>query len=204
MTREIKVQEKRSVRTNLGGLIVSVIDVDSREVQCVVGRVGFPSVERTLKVGGAVLFETPDEGLFEVRLMHINYYGSPESAEFLVSRVTPQRGIAAGFTEHDASNMPFDDKEVKRIAASLREVGDGVRARSDVRPEQMDFVIRKLDEMSDAATRLGRRDWANLAVGTLANVIVTAALNSDAGKFLFQAMATSLAWLFREGAKFLP
>ncbi|MFZ5772237.1 MAG: hypothetical protein ACOY4W_12465 [Thermodesulfobacteriota bacterium] len=204
MTVEIKVEEKRSVKTNLGGLIVSVIDIYSHEVQCVVGRVGFPSVERTLKVGWTILFETPDEGLLEVRLMHINYYGSPNSAVFLLSRVTPQRGLAAGFTEQDASNMPFDEKEIMRISVSLGEIGDGVRARSDVSPEQMDFIIRKLDELSDAATRLGRRDWVNLAVGTIANVIVTAALNSDAGKFLFQAMSTSLAWLFREGTKFLP
>lgn len=198
----IKVPTGRSVSTQHGGLIVSVIRSNATVVHCVVGRVGFPGVKRELNVGYAVLFETPDEGLFEIRLMHINY-GAHDSGEFLITRLTPQRGIAAGFIEQDGSNTLFSEEEVKRIATSIAEVVEAVSARSDLTAEQLDFVVRKLDEMSEAANRLGRRDWTNLAIGMLTNVIVSATLGSDASKFLFHAMSTSLAWLFREGVKLL-
>jgi hypothetical protein len=60
----------------------------------------------------------------------------------------------------------------------------------------MEFLGRKLDDLAAAATRMGRKDWINLAVGMLTNTIVGAALNPDAAKLLFQAAGAALSWLW--------
>jgi hypothetical protein len=62
---------KGSACFELGGLIVTAAEIDYKEgkVRLVVGRPGFPNVTRTLEAGGAILFETPDDGVIEVRVL---------------------------------------------------------------------------------------------------------------------------------------
>ena len=125
-------------------------------------------------------------------------------ADVLVSQVSPQQGIRAGFAESDAGNAPFATPEIARISQGLQEVREAMVQRRDLNAEQVDLISRKLDEMQEAAERLGRRDWINLAIGTLTTTIVSAALGPDAGRGLFQALGSALAWLFGGPPRFLP
>jgi hypothetical protein len=165
-----------------------------------------------LHVGGVVFYETPDDGLIELRVTQFqtgivgDLAGNQvvQEATVLVSQVSPRGGLTAAFTQEDISNTPFEAQEIHRLRESLREVREAVRQREDVTPEQADFVSRKLDEMARAAERLGRKDWMNHAIGTLTSVVVTAAINSEAARFLFQALGKTLSWLFGETLKLLP
>jgi len=210
-TETLTVDEHVSGRTLKGPLILSVTTIDSdkpRTVEFVVGHIGLPSLTRTLSVGGAVLFETPDDGLFEIRIMSITQRVSGATwsfcATFGISRLQPRRGLTAGVPNESTANNPFTSSEVARIRKSLEPVHDAVRQRKDLTPEQVDYVSRKLDEIVDAASRVGRRDWINLAVGTLTNVVVGAAVGSNAAKFLFQSVGQALGWLLGETLKLLP
>ena len=74
----------------------------------------------------------------------------------------------------------------------------------DITPEQADYISRKLDELADAANRLGRKDWINFAMGMLANIVISAALEPDGAKFLFKTAGHALEWLFGGSIKLLP
>jgi len=196
----VVVKEHNSVHAKLGGLIISALRTTSDGVDVVVGRPGLPNIERGLRTGGAVLFETPDDGLFEVRLLT----SSANQAEFLITHISPRQGIAGGLVDQDPSNSPFTPSELAKIADSLQRIRLSLSRRSDVTPEQMDLISRKLDEMRAASERLGRKDWMNLAVGTLTSIVVTAALDREVAKALFQAASTALSWLFGMPLQLLP
>lgn len=205
-TQTLSIQRHTSEDTKAGALIVSVTAVtsgDSRTVDLVVGRVGVPSVERTLKVGGAIFFETLDEGLFEVRVVRIIYNYPGASAVVRISHLRPGRGAIAGLGADDITNTPFEPHEEARIRASLKSVQDAVAQRPDITPEQQDYINRKLDEVIDAATRVGRKDWINLAIGTLTNVVVNAGISSVQARFIFQAAGDALAWLVGQTLRLL-
>ena len=96
----VVVNERDSAQTELGGLIVSAVHTFSDRVDLVVGRPGLPNIETTLRVGGTVLFETPDEGIFEVRVFSM----TSVSATLLISHVSPHPGIAGGLVDQEPSN----------------------------------------------------------------------------------------------------
>jgi hypothetical protein len=194
------VHEHNSAHVKLGGLIISARRTSSERVDIVVGRPGLPNVEKSLKTGEAVLFETPDTGLFEVRLLA----GYATQAEFLVSQISPRPGIAGGLVDQDASNSAFTPAELAKIAESLDRIRLELSARSDVTPEQLDLISRKLDEMQTASERLGRKDWMNYAVGTLTSLAITAAFDREVARALFQAAGTALSWLFGAPLQLLP
>lgn len=206
-TERLYLHSHQSAHAKQGQLIISAITASwlAGKVEIVIGRIGFASVTKTLKVGGAVLFETPDEGLFEIRVMNINI-GNPDTADIMISQLGTTVAPIAGVRCDDFAyeNTPFQPEELRRLKASLSEVYDSVKTREDLTPEQIDFIHRKLDEMATAATRIGRKDWINLAVGTLANVVVSAGLGSETARFLFHRMSQAFIWLLGEGLKLLP
>jgi hypothetical protein len=208
----ITINEDSSTHAKFGGLILSITNVDEqrpRTADVVVGRIGYPNVTRTLAAGGAILYETPDQGIFEIRLMsiHIGYRtpgNLPDTATVAITPVVPIGRLFAAVSDDDTSNDPFAPAEVEQIRKNLQAVRDAAAEREDLRPEQLDYIARKLDEMVQAAGRLGRKDWLNLAVGTLTNVVVGAAIGSDAAKFLFHSVGQALAWLLGGTLKLLP
>lgn len=146
------VRERNSTQAELGGIIVSVVQTLGDRATIVVGHPGLPNIERMLHVGGALLFETSD-GLFEVRVMSI----SGSEVAMLLTYVSPQPGIAGGFVDQDQSNSPFTPSELVEIAKSLQHIRLIMSERSDVAPEKLDFISRKLDEMQAASERFGKR-----------------------------------------------
>jgi hypothetical protein len=175
------VNEHNSVHVKLGGLIISAVRTMSGRAEVVVGRPGLPNIQKALTTGGAVLFETPDAGLFEVRLLAA--YAT--QAEFLITQISPRQGIAGGLVEQDVSNAPFTPSELARIAESLRQIGGSLTARSDVTAEQMDLVLRKLDEMREASERLGRKDWMSYVLGTLTSLAISGTFDREVARALF-------------------
>ncbi|MEK6300985.1 MAG: hypothetical protein AABO41_09715 [Acidobacteriota bacterium] len=210
-TEELTINEHCSSSPSNRPLILSVTTIDSdkpRTVEFVVGQIGLPSLTRTLRVGGAVLFETSEDGLFEIRILSITKRMSGgvwcDCATFGVSQLLARHAPTGGVPNESTANHPFTSSEVERIRTSLEPVHDAIRQRGDITPEQVDYISRKLDEIVDAASRVGRKDWVNIAIGTLTNVVVGAAVGSDAAKFLFQTMGQALSWLLGQTLKLLP
>lgn len=191
----VKAHVGISFTSTLGSLIISVQNSSLSGVDFVIGRTGFPNVTRTeAKLGECVLFETPDDGIIEVRLYHLQYRDKPV---FRVTKISPAPGITGGLLDEDIENRPFSQPEAAHVRRSIQSVKDTLLTRQDiVRPEQMEFINRKLDDLAAATDRMGRKDWINFAVGVLSNVIVGAALSPEAAKFLFQMTGSALSWLW--------
>lgn len=188
-----------SVVTEVGGLVLTARKVGYDGASLIVGHPGFPNIERALKLGDALLFETSDSGVIEIRVLRLD----SAAVTILLTRVSPRSGIVAGFVEQDPSNSAFSPGELRQLSESLQRIRTEISQRSDVTPPQLDLISRKLDEMQDAASRLGRRDWMNLAIGTLTGIVVNAALGPEVGRALFRAADAALSWLFSGGLKLL-
>lgn len=206
-TETLTVTINTSKHAAEGVLIISVVHiagVGGRDVKFVVGQVGVANVRRKASVGGVVLFESEGHGVFEVRVMQIFSDFERSRAEFKITRLLPRRGILAGLAQDDFYNAPFESDEITRIVASLDEVKNAARQHPAVSLEQAEFINRKLGEMAAASRRMGRKDWVNLAIGTLVNAIVAGSLGPDVGRFLFQSVNQALSWLLGDVLTYLP
>ena len=177
------------------GLVISVRSV-TRADDChlVVGRPGQPNVtQKGMTAGDAVLYETP-EGLFEIRVLALNYGTS--SAQFLVTQVSPRGGILAGvIDDRQVGNEAFTPAELGKIAVSFTQINVSLSARDDLTQEQLALISRKLDEMRQAAERLGRKDWVNYAMGTLTSLFITAAFAPEQTRAILVAFKSAFSWL---------
>lgn len=186
----------------MGGLIISLRNAYTSWINLSVGRPGLPNVESKLKVGDAILFETPDEGVFEVRLLNILI--SQNKATLLVTHVSPTPGLTAAFVGSDPGNAPFTSEEKSKIIECLADVKEKLLESNLFTNEQADLVSRKLDEMTDASDRMGKKDFMNWVIGTLTSLTVTASLSPEARKIMFTSIGESLSWLFRNALQLLP
>ena len=201
---KISIGKNDSVLCELGTLVISVKSIFYREndlfVPIILGRPGAPNVEKVLGIGDAVLFDTPDDGLLEVRALNIR----PNGVKFLVSQVAPSSGLRVGFVDDDPSNRPFSEKEIQRIRESLESAKAELSQKSDFNTEQLDLISRKLDEIQQASERLGSKDWKNLVIGTLAGACMSLGLESEQAGAVFKIIDDSFRWLFQTAITLLP
>jgi len=95
---------------------VSVRNALVGQCEVVIGYPGLPNLAQEMNVGDAVLYQTTEDGILEVRAVVLGY----NRAEFLVTLVSPKVGLFAGLIDEDPNNLPFDEAELKRIGQSIR------------------------------------------------------------------------------------
>lgn len=190
----LTIQYLNSAQSELGNLIMTARSISLSSANIVIGRPGMSNLERELTIGDAVLIETPDEGVLEVRLLTTIF---ASRAEVLISQVSSHASVYIGLTNIDPSNLPFTAAELRRIASSIDSIKQDVQS-LNCGPEQLDLILRKLDEMREASQRLGRKDWINFAIGTLMNVIAAATLDRDTAKTLLGMVSKGLSWVFQQ------
>jgi len=199
LQERLTIEERTSLQSEQTGLIISAVHTSSINSEIVVGRPGLHNLEATLALGGVALFETP-EGIFEIRVLATSAY----RVDLLVTKISPRPGIAAGFVDQDPENIPFLPEERARISASINEIQTAMLGRADIKSEQMDYLSERLEEMSQASERLGRKDWINYAIGTLTSIVITAAFDPPAAKALLHIAGDALTWVFGTGLRLLP
>lgn len=196
----IAIRENSSEKVDFSRLIVSVRQTFGSRCEIVVGYPGLPNVVQEMRTGDALLFETPTDGVLEVRAMAMNSI----QVELLVSQVSPRLGIVGGFVDDDPNNSPFTPAELNRITESIKDLKIGLGRRSEIAPEQLGLITRKLDEIQAASQRLGRKDWINHVAGTLTAMCVSAAFAPEVSKTIFRSVGSAFAWLFTNALIFLP
>lgn len=165
-------------------------------VELVIGAPGLPNLKKDLQLGDAVLYQLPDFGVVEVRVIDI---GVP--VKLLITEVSPRRGYAAAYASDISDNAAFGTDETARLAKDLEKVVADIAGREDVTPQQLLILKEKLDEIANASTRLGRKDWIMFSAGTLTNVVVGAAFSPEAAKALFAALNAHLSWVFQNALR---
>ena len=195
----VKVETGKSKTVAVGGLVISVKRSDYEFTELVIGRPGLPNLPKVLGLGDAVLYETPTDGLVEVRAMEQSQFGPT----LLITLVSPRLGFSAGLEPNDHENVPFSSDEVAKIREGVAKIGDTMSSRQDVTSEQLELLSRKLDEIATAAQRLGRKDWVMFVAGNLTNVCVAAAFSPHAAKALLSNANTVLGWVFHNALRLL-
>ncbi len=189
----LTIRANRSGSPEFSKLVISVRST-SPESGCVtvIGYPGSPNVVENMFNGDAALFETVEDGIFEVRAIAVDY----SEVEFLITHISPRSGFAAGFIDEDPANLPFSDEERGRISDSIADLKRRLREESKISSEQFDLLGRKLDEIQSASERLGRKDWINYTAGTLTSVCIGASFAPDTTRQIFHAVSAAFAWLF--------
>jgi hypothetical protein len=193
------VKHSKSVISEIGGLVVSNRGSDGETVDIVIGSPGLPNLDKVLYLGDVTLFETLAEGFLEVRMLSLDY----KQVEVLVTRISPRLGLTAGLATESESNAGFSRDELSEIRLRAADIVAGLATRADITKEQLNLVQRTLDEVVEAANRLGRKDWIMLVAGTFTNVVVGAAFAPEATKALFQLAHKSFGWVFQNALRLL-
>lgn len=195
----VTISEGSSSSVDFSSLILSVRGTYANRCIVVVGYPGLKNVVKEIKLGEAVLYETPNDGILEVRVVSTN----TARARFLVSQVSPRLGIAGGFIDEDPNNSPFSSNELTQIASSVTNIKKELTQRNDIRAEQLELISRKLDEIHVASNRLGRKDWINYVAGTLTSLCISAAFSHEVSKSIFVTFNSAFAWFFDNALRLL-
>jgi len=103
----------------------------------------------------------------------------------------------------DSANTPFSEAELKRVEASLAEIRKAVMASQSLTVEKLDRIDANLEYLKESAERLGRKDWLNVAVSVVINIITTAAVPPDTARHILTVAGTVLNWVLG-GSPLLP
>ena len=188
---EIEINDANSKHLESSNLIISARNCMGSQSVIVVGFPGLPNEERKLHTGDAILYETPN-GTYEVRVLSQNSL----SVRFLITQITPMPSIAGAFNTDDPSNTPFSEQELQRISSSIEEVKSEISTNPTIQPEQIELVLSKLDEIKDAAQRLGRKDFITFTAGAITSTCISAAFSPAVTKSILLAINSKFSWLF--------
>lgn len=190
-----KLVELKTKTTKLieeSGLFITLKQCYSASCNISLGYSGLPNENSELDIGDAVLFQTPTDGMFEIRLMNITLTG----ANFLLSQISPQPGLIAGTDSQSEENRSFTASEIERIEQSIGLLKDSISGNNEFTSEQATLIHKTLNDISDASNRLGKKDWINYTAGLLTSVVVSAAFSDSARHALFSAANSVFSWLF--------
>jgi hypothetical protein len=192
----ITIEGNTSGQTDFGNLIISLRSTSTASgCVAVIGHPGLPNVVEKMHNGDAVLFETPEDGILEIRAIRV---GNLE-AEFLITQISPRSGFAGGFISDDPNNSPFSEAERIHIKDSISELKAELRQTGNFTGEQLELVNRKLDDIQSASERLGRKDWINYTAGTLTSLCIAAAFAPDVTRRIFESLNSAFSWVFTHG-----
>lgn len=93
--------------------------------------------------------------------------------------------LLQGFAEQSSDNLPFTQAELSNVRSALEEIKTYVIKTKELTETQKKIVEARFDDMEEAASRMGRKDWLNLVIGNLLGIAFSLALNGDSTRDLF-------------------
>ena len=91
-----------------------------------------------------------------------------------------------------SDNLDFTPEELIKVRESLEDIKAHVLKTYEMTATQRQIVESRFDDMEEAASRMGRKDWLNLVIGNLMGVASTLALTGNDTKDLFGLAALVL------------
>jgi len=180
-------------------LIISVKTIRDNSSMIVVGYPGMKNTIKNMEIGDTLLFETPEDGIYEVRVMTILY----NSVTLLISQISPKIGLMGGYVTDDPLNSNFTNDEKSKIKESIQNTKNNLSKNQNISKEKLDLIYKKLDDIQNASERLGRKDWINYVAGSLTSLSISASFSNETRIFLFQTLNTSFEWLFNNAMRLI-
>jgi hypothetical protein len=110
-----------------------------------------------------------------------------------------QAELLASASDEAIENTLFTPDERDGIARRLNEFGEYVKVTYSLPEPQLVDLDSKLDYLVEAASRLGRKDWLLVCIGTLFAWLLAAALPPDVPRHLLQMLLSGITHFFGHG-----
>lgn len=95
----------------------------------------------------------------------------------------------------DLENAPFTASEQQRIGTAITEIHAFLKVSGEHSHADLEFIQSRLNHLAEASSRLGRKDWITLAMGTLTNIALGVALAPEAARELVRTAGALLGWV---------
>ena len=96
------------------------------------------------------------------------------------------------------SNELFNEAEKLNIIKSLNEIKEFIYTSNVLQIEEKQFIESRFQYLIGSSERLGKKDWLNITLGVLINIILFLSLPSESAGELFRFVSISLKWLSKE------
>jgi hypothetical protein len=126
--------------------------------------------------------------------MWLNYLLREVQAPDLWGAIANEKALSEVSYEHN-ENTSFTEEEILKIQKNLEEIKKYLISAQSFSPEQLHYLDVRFNYLQDAASRIGRKDWIILVVGTITNIIITYALSSAVARELFHIAGLLLKWV---------
>lgn len=107
--------------------------------------------------------------------------------------------VLAAAQSAETSNAPFTLSEQTEISGRLDEIKKLMREKFELTPEQLSAIKQTLDDVKEASTRLGRKDWLMMFFGATVSVVFTDAVPPAVIRTVLMTVVHGIAHLFGLG-----
>jgi hypothetical protein len=114
----------------------------------------------------------------------------------LWAELLEQTKLLGAASDAALENTPFTSDERNEIARQLDQLKEYAAHTASVSSQQLAELDTKLDYLREAGDRLGRKDWLNIAVGTMLGWYVAVPAPPEVGRHMFQMLLSGAAHFF--------
>jgi hypothetical protein len=86
-------------------------------------------------------------------------------------------------------------EEMRPVRNQTRLIREYVVREANPTKQQLDEINEKLDYMEESAQRLNKRDWTNIAISTIVNIVTTLAMDRLQAQGLFALVAETVRFI---------
>lgn len=133
----------------------------------------------------------------------LSYVKRETEAPDLWTALAQSADVIADVTSPLISRDLFTTDEQSHIRVVLNDVAAYIRSSHDVTQQRLASIESQLEYLADSASRSSRRDWGLMLLGTVVNIVTSAALPPDRAQAILQLIGAGLRWLF-QGSPLLP
>jgi len=101
----------------------------------------------------------------------------------------------------NSDNTSFTEDEQGKIAAHLQEITKQLKEQFELTSEQAKRIDEWRDEVVEASTRMGRKDWIVYVLGTITALTIAATVPAGLGEHIFTMVIHALGYLFTGGSE---
>lgn len=120
----------------------------------------------------------------------------------LWSALKAEKGILEAATTKE-SNELFSSEEKIKLKANLNEIKLYIFSTKSLQSNETSFIENRINYLVESSERLGKKDWINITLGVLINIILFLSLPAEAAGELFRFASNTLKWLISESLKLL-
>lgn len=103
-----------------------------------------------------------------------------------------ERLFQSSGSEETSDNNPFTPAELSEVRKCLKEIKAHVMKVTTLTMAQTKIVEARFEHMEEAATRMGRKDWFSLVIGSLVGVVTSLSLDGPSTRDIFGFAALAL------------